>query len=183
MDDIGSGIAEAALNGFRLGKQREQDEVLRSWQDYAASLERKLEKLQDTLTDTQRVADSETNLRNRAQELLRDIYHQNNLLQRKMAEQEQQLEDIKISHEKYRDSSETTLKSITRALKSMSARAAAFEGIYDLLRDEIQQLDSPDRFRSLNAEVVKAEVDRRWKEFEASGRLIYETKLLAIALY
>lgn len=183
MDDIGSGIADAALNGFRLGKQREQDEILRGWQDYAASLERKLEKVQDTLADTQRTADMEANLRNRAQELLRDTCSQKDKLQKKVAEQEQQLKEVKGSHEEYRDFIESKLRSVEGALRATSAKTAAFEGIYNLLLDEIKQLDNPDRFRSLDVQVMKEEVERRWKEFEATGKLVYKPKLPVIANY
>jgi hypothetical protein len=40
MNDIGLGIAEAAINGFRLGKQIQQEEIIDSWQEYAAELEK-----------------------------------------------------------------------------------------------------------------------------------------------
>lgn len=86
MDDIGLGIAEAAINGFRLGKQREQDEILRSWQEYATGLEQRIERLQEMLANSQVEVDRESFLRIRAQDLLTNACNERDNLEKELAE-------------------------------------------------------------------------------------------------
>jgi septal ring factor EnvC (AmiA/AmiB activator) len=181
MDDIGSGIAEAALNGFRLGKQRERDETLRGWQDYAASLERKLEEVQGTLASTQVTVAEESFLRKRAQELLRNACSERDELEKSLADREQRLDAVVSAHDKYRGLVEGKLQGLEAALRASSARAAGFEGILEMLKAEIAILDDPSRFDSLNIDAMQAEMERCWKEFEATGKLVYRSKNPALA--
>lgn len=201
MNDIGMGIAEAALNGFRLGKRIEQEQALQSWQDYAAELERQLSEMRQTLANANVEVAKYQCFYSLSQEHLDTSYKKNVEFERFIAEKDKRFEAVTSAHnaclEKFqnllaekdqeincwkqaadnKDRSKNTFKSM---LKNVSARAAALDRLYEMLVEEASRLYGFDRFESLNNEKIEHEVEQARIKFEESGRLSYAPKVDAI---
>lgn len=201
MNDIGMGIAEAALNGFRLGKRIQQEQALQSWQDYSAELERQLHEMRQTLADANIEVAKYQCFYSLAQEHL-DASHKKNIeFERYIAEKSKRFEAVMSEHnaclKKFqnllaekdqeinywkqvadnKDRAKDTFKSM---LKNVSARAAALDSLYEMLVEEASRLYGVDRFESLNNEKIEQEVEKAGIKFEESGRLSYAPKVDAI---
>jgi hypothetical protein len=201
MDDIGMGVAEAALNGFRLGKRIQEEEVLQSWKDYAAGLESQLYEMRQTLADTNVEVAKYRYFYSAAQEDLSISNKKNVEFERFLAEKNKRLETIMSTHRECLESFQKSLAEkdqeikywksttegknsrinlLTSMLKHGSARAAALDSLYEMLVEEVSRLYGANRFESLNGEKMDQEVEAARIRFEESGRLLYAPKVDAI---
>jgi hypothetical protein len=201
MNDIGMGIAEAALNGFRLGKRIQQEQALQSWQDYAAELERQLYEMRQTLADANVEVAKYRCFYSLAQERLDASYKKNVEFERFIAEKNKRFEAVMSAHNgclenfqkslaekdqeiKYwkraADDKNRTNNTFKSMLKNVSARAAALDRLYEMLVEEAARIYGVDRFESLNGEKIEQEVEKARIKFEESERLSYAPKVDAI---
>lgn len=201
MNDIGMGIAEAALNGFRLGKRIQQEEVLQSWQDYAAGLERELYEMRQRLADANVEVDKYRCFYSIVQGKLNVSHKKNIEYEGFIGEKNKRFEVVKSAHNKclesfqrslaekdqeikfWKSASEGKGKSInllTSILKNVSAQAAALDRLYEMLVEEVSRLYGADGFASMNSEKIGQEVEKAHVKFKESGRLSYAPKVDAI---
>lgn len=201
MNDIGMGIAEAALNGFRLGKRIQQEQALQSWQDYAAELERQLHEMRQTLADTNVEVDKYRCFYSISQERLKASHEKNLELERFAAEKNKRFEAVMSAHHGCLDTFQKSLAekdqeikywkrtaeganrlndTLTSLLKTVSTRAAALDRLYQTLVEEASRLYGADRFESLNGEKIGREVESARINFEEKGKLSYTPKVDAI---
>jgi len=201
MNDIGMGIAEAALNGFRLGKRIQEEEVLQSWKDYAAGLESQLSEMRKTLADTNVEVAKYRYFYSTVQERLNVSHKKNVEFERFLAEKNKRFEAVMSAHHECLESFEKSLAEkdqeikywkstaegknrsinlLTSMLKTVSARAAALDRLYEMLVEEVTRLHDADRFESMNNGKIEQEVEKARIKFEECGRLTYAPKVDAI---
>ncbi|MGZ7132492.1 MAG: hypothetical protein ACXVH6_03845 [Halobacteriota archaeon] len=201
MNDIGMGIAEAALNGFRLGKRIQQEQALQSWQEYAAELERHLNEMRQRLADTNVEVDKYRCFYSISQERLNASHEKNIEFERFIAEQNKRFEAVMSAHHGCLDTFQKSLAekdqeikywkraaedknrsndTLTSILRNVSAKAAALDRLYEILVEEVSRIYGADRFESLNSEKIGREVENARIKFEETGKLSYAPKVDAI---
>lgn len=199
MKDLNLGAAVAGgVVGYRMGSEvrdimranaeaAEEQNTIRQWEQYSNGLEQQLREAKLQLANANTKVESLGGVIEEIKEIALDYAAKVEDRENTIEQQDQELEvlrakelkrkELEEAHAKHRAFLEAQNERLKHACEHNSSQAAAYQGLFRLLADEMARSEDIEQFSVLNPDFIQKAYQRAYAGFAKTGKIDYQPDL------